>query len=64
MHIMWIQDRYLANKCFLALRQKTLCSKMFLVAIGSLSNNVAAECWKVPDSLGVKNTGAVDDLKL
>ena len=37
---------------------------MFLVAIGSLLNSVAAECWKVPDSLGVKNAGAADDLKL
>ena len=27
-------------------------------------NSVAAEYWKVPDSLGVENTGAVDDLKL
>ena len=24
---------------------------MFLVAIGSLLDSVAAECWKVPDSL-------------
>ena len=43
---MWIQDWYLANKCFLALRQKSLWSKMFLVAIESLLNSVAAECWK------------------
>lgn len=37
---------------------------MFLVDIGSLLNSVAAECWKVLDSLEVENTGAVDDLKL
>ena len=24
----------------------------------------AAKCWKVPDSLGIENTGALDDLKL
>ena len=30
---------------------------MFLVDIGRLLNNVAADCWKVPDSLGVENTG-------
>ena len=35
-----------------------------LVAIGSLLNSVAAECWKVPDSQGIENTGAVDDLRL
>ena len=37
---------------------------MNLVAIGSLLNSVAAECWKVSDSLGIKNTGAVDDVQL
>ena len=37
---------------------------MFPVPIGSLLNSVAAECWKVPESLGIENTGAVDDLKL
>ena len=37
---------------------------MFLIATGSLLKVVAAECWKVPDSLGIENTGAVEDLKL
>jgi len=62
--IMRIQDWYLANRCLLALRQKKLWSNMFLVAIGSLLNIVAAECWKVPDSQGIENTGAVDYLRL
>ena len=30
--------------------------QMFLVAIASLFSSVAAECWKVPDSLGIENT--------
>jgi len=37
---------------------------MFLVANGSLLNGIAAECWKVADSLGIENTGAVDDVRL
>ena len=37
---------------------------MLLVVIGSLLNRVAAACWKVPDSLGIENTGAVGDLRL
>ena len=27
---------------------------MFLITDGSLLNSVAAECWKVPDSLGIE----------
>ena len=37
---------------------------MFLITTGSLLNVVAAECWKVPDSLGIERTGAVEDLKI
>lgn len=36
---------------------------MFLITMGSLLKCVAAECWKVPDFLGIENIGAVDDLK-
>ena len=35
---------------------------MFLTAIGGLLNSVVADCWKVPDSLVIENTGAIDDL--
>ena len=34
---------------------------MFLVANGSLLNSVAAECWKVPDFLGIGNTDDEED---
>ena len=37
---------------------------MLLVVIGSLLNRVAAACWKVPDSLGIENTGVVDDIRI
>ena len=54
----------LSKQVFLSTATKNIISETFLITIGSLLNSVAAECWKVPDSLGIKNTGAVDDLKL